>query len=1162
MTAPADDDKKAPAEKTFGAEGETAVRPSALSESFSRPDISNATQTGDGPARASAAAFAPGQIVAERYEIVRFIARGGMGEVYEARDRKLQGTLALKTIRADVAGRAKALERFLREVHIARRVTHPNVCRIFDVDEHHWPAPEGSGETPLPVTFLTMELLGGETLADRLERGRPGREEIQDTVAQLAAGLDAAHALGIVHRDFKSANVMLVPRSGPRGGTRVVITDFGLARGVEGDNPLASISETGVVVGTAAYMAPEQVEGKELTAAADLYALGVVLFEMVTGQRPFTGGSAMSVAVKRLQSAPPSPRLHVADLEPAWESAILRCLERDPADRFASAADLVRALGGMEVAAGSGSATILRKRAERSRMALFGLLALVLVAGAVAFFVWSRPKAPATGASPQAAVPAAPVPQAPRRALAVLAVSNTTGRPGAAWLATAIPEMLGTELGAGDALRLVPANEVFRARKELGLGDDLASVPPEALARLGRNLGADLLGLGSYAQVGTGDSALLRIDLRVVKAATGEVVASSSSTGTEGQIFDLVSRAGAALRQKLGLADVSPAEALQVEASLPANREAARLYSEGLADLRGSDAVAAKDVLEKAVAAEPKHPLPHEALAEAWASLGYEGKAREEARLAAASSASLPPAQRLLITAGLHRAEKDWPKAVESYRSLFSQFPDNLDYGLLLADALTAGGKAKEALVTLADLRKLKAPDAEDPRIDLGEARAQMSLGDRKAQRSAAGQAASKGAARGMRLLEARARLLESVALMEMGEREPARTAADAARSLAEAAGDKSFAARALEQTAHILEGSGDLDGAARLYERALKAHRAMGDQSSVARVLEANARLLRKQGRPRESETLYDEALATFRKIGAKYEAAATLNDLGAKLQIEGNLAGSQKRYEEALSLFGEIGAKEGLAATLTNLGEVLFARGDLKQSQEMHQESLATNREIGDKAGQGYDLYRLGEVSQARGDLKVARERYTEAAALLREAGDRLTLAETNLGLGRLDLAEGQAASAEGVARTSDEVFRAEGAIDRQAAAQVLLADALLAQKKTTEAKASAEQARTLAEKSQERRARWGALRAAARLSAATGSRADQASAVQALDAAAAAAAAAGYVGVNLELRLAAGQIEEAAGHGPQARARLGPVAKEAAAKGFGLIAHQAGG
>src|SRR5262249_37437432 len=164
-----------------------------------------------------------------RYEIVRFIASGGMGEVYEAKDLKLQGTLALKTIRTEMATRVQVLERFLREVNIARRVTHPNVCRIFDVDEHRWPAREGSGPLSVPVTFLTMELLSGETLSDRIARGRPERAEALDIVKQIAGGLDAAHTLGIIHRDFKSANVMLVPAHGGRSGKRVVVTDFGLS---------------------------------------------------------------------------------------------------------------------------------------------------------------------------------------------------------------------------------------------------------------------------------------------------------------------------------------------------------------------------------------------------------------------------------------------------------------------------------------------------------------------------------------------------------------------------------------------------------------------------------------------------------------------------------------------------------------------------------------------------------------------------------------------------------------------------------------------------------------------------------------------------------------------------------------------------------------------
>jgi tetratricopeptide (TPR) repeat protein/tRNA A-37 threonylcarbamoyl transferase component Bud32 len=1153
MTHQPDDEDDAPEDQSV-----------ARSEGFFDRDTHAVTQTRVGTVRPAPAVFQPGQVVAERYEIVRFIAQGGMGEVYAAKDRKLQGTVALKTIRTDVAKRGRALDRFLREVHIARRVTHPNVCRIFDVDEHHWPAPEGPLEAPPPVTFLTMELLGGETLGDRLERGRLERAEAQEVISQVAAGLDAAHALGIVHRDFKSPNVMLVPPAGPRSATRVVITDFGLARGVEGDNPLASISETGLVVGTAAYMAPEQVEGKEVTAAADIYSLGIVIFEMVTGQRPFQGTSAMSVAVKRLQEPPPSPGRYVADLDPLWEAAILRCLERDPADRFASAADLVQAMGGVEVAAGSGTATLRRMRTRRNRTLYTGLSALVLLVGGAALF-WSRATRkppPMPAATPVAAEsPVTAVSRSPRRAIALLSVSNATARPAAAWLATAIPEMLATELGAGEGLRLVPANEVVRARKELGIGEDLARVPALTLARLGRNLGAELLGFGSYALVGAGETALLRVDLRIVTAASGEIVASTSSTGTESQIFDLVSRAGAALREKLGLPAVSAAQALQVEASLPANREAARLYAEGLAHLRGGDAVAARDALEKAVAAEPRHPLPHAALAQAWSALGYEGKALSEAKQAAATSATvaLSAEQSALIEVRLHETGKDWTKAAASYKSLAAQFPDNLDYGLGLAAAQIAAGRSKEALAGI-DALRIRAGPAGDPRLDLAEARVQTALGNNEAARAAAGRAAATGQAQQMRLVEAQARLRESMALQALGDTKGARTAAESARGLAEAAGDPNGTARALEQTARVLEQTGDLDGAGRLFGRALAAHRAIGNLSSVARVLEANARLLRKQGRPRESEALYEEALATFRKIGAKYEAAATLNDLGAKLQIEGNLAGAQKRYQESLALFAEVGDKAGLAATLTNLGEVLFTRGELPESQEMHQESLATNRESGDKAAQGYDLYRLGEVFSARGDLEVARQKYGEAITLLQESGDRLTAAEANLGLARLDLALGKAASAESITRTSEEVFRAEGAIDRQAAAQVLLADALLAQKRTAEAKAAAEQAQMLAEKSRERRARWGAVRAAARVRASLSSSADRAAAVLALDEAAAEAQKAGYFGVKLELLLAAGQVE-AAGHVPTARARLAAVAKEATTKGFLLIARQAG-
>ncbi len=328
--------------------------------------------------------FSPNELVAGRFKIVRFIGQGGMGDVYEAEDLELRERVALKTVRPEIAADEPAIARFKREIQLARRVTHPNVCRIFDVEYHRTTAPEGA------IAFLTMELLPGETLAERLRRvGRLSMAEALPLVSQMAAALAAAHKVGIVHRDFKSANVILVPSK--EEGTHAVVTDFGLARGsVSGDSLTASISGTGGFVGTPAYMAPEQVEGGQISAAADIYALGVVMYEMVTGRQPFVGDTPLSTAVKRLKEAPASPRTHVPDLDPKWESAILRCLERDPADRFVSAMDVVKVLGGEEVAPGKQALEEQKRKAyevrrkQRRWLALVGLTMVVVLASAVA----------------------------------------------------------------------------------------------------------------------------------------------------------------------------------------------------------------------------------------------------------------------------------------------------------------------------------------------------------------------------------------------------------------------------------------------------------------------------------------------------------------------------------------------------------------------------------------------------------------------------------------------------------------------------------------------------------------------------------------------------------------------------------------------------------
>jgi eukaryotic-like serine/threonine-protein kinase len=234
---------------------------------------------------------------------------------------------------------------------LARKVTHPNVCRIFDLFRHK---PEG-GSGQEETVFISMELLQGETLGARLKtNGRMNVGEALPLVRQMASALAAAHATGIVHRDFKPGNVVLV---GTPGRWRAVVTDFGLAlRSVTSDETASLFTGQGLL-GTPAYMSPEQIEGRLATTASDVYALGLVIYEMVAGARPFQGDTPISAALKRLSEAPTPPRKFEPGLSLVWESAILRCLERDPAKRFSNAEEVAKALAGED-------STLLRIRAS------------------------------------------------------------------------------------------------------------------------------------------------------------------------------------------------------------------------------------------------------------------------------------------------------------------------------------------------------------------------------------------------------------------------------------------------------------------------------------------------------------------------------------------------------------------------------------------------------------------------------------------------------------------------------------------------------------------------------------------------------------------------------------------------------------------------------
>jgi hypothetical protein len=313
---------RSPSARRFGSGGAAAPPPQYSTPRIPRPPsapagtLSSSDSIGGGR-------FVPGQIISDRYRIVALAGKGGMGEVYRAEDLKLGQIVAIKFLPDSLSQDAAALARFHAEVRIARTVSHPNVCRMFDIGDM-----DG-------ITFLTMEYVDGEDLSSLVRRiGRLSTDKAAEIARQMCAGLAAAHDKGVIHRDLKPANIML------DGAGKVRITDFGLA-GIA-----ATIQGAEVRAGTPAYMAPEQLAGKGVTIKSDIYSLGLILYEIVTGKRAFDATSLPELMRMREESRVPNPSTLVRDIDPLFERVILRCLATDPVLRPASALQVSAALPG------------------------------------------------------------------------------------------------------------------------------------------------------------------------------------------------------------------------------------------------------------------------------------------------------------------------------------------------------------------------------------------------------------------------------------------------------------------------------------------------------------------------------------------------------------------------------------------------------------------------------------------------------------------------------------------------------------------------------------------------------------------------------------------------------------------------------------------------
>lgn len=1050
-----------------------------------------------------------------------------MGDVWEAEDLELGAVVALKTLRA--ARDERSLERFRREILLARKVTHPNVCRIFDLGRHE----SSSG----PVAFLTMELLPGETLEERIRRDgpRPAAEALR-VLGDVARGLDAAHAAGVVHRDLKSANVMLVPAE--EGGERAVVTDFGLATGRSGGSG-PRLTDVVEIVGTPDYMAPEQVEGGEVGPATDVYALGIVAYEMLSGRLPFEGATPMSRAVARLAVDPlPLAPAGPESVPPAFRAAVARALEREPERRFASASDFVRALS---PESGVDAPTRLLERPvpprRRSRFLPSAVAAGLVAAAAAALLLLRRPDAPGL--------------EAGRRAVAILGFANVSALPETAWLGTALAEMLATELGGAGGLRPLPGESVSRARSELGL-DPTQTFSRETLARLRKGTGAALVVHGTYLDLGSRGGGRVRLDVRLVDATGGELIASFSESGDETSLDAIASRAAARLREALG---VEPSAGRPERRR---DREAARLHAEGLARLRLFDTRGAEPFLRKAAERDPDDPALHAALAEALWRLGRDPEARAAARAALARLAGLPPEERLAAEGKLQEILGDTKRAVEALRELRRLYPDDLEYGLQLASVQAEAGDAKGSLETVATLRKLPPPAGDDVRLDLAEARALWEAESFGPQVEMARRAAKRAADDGLTGVAARALRLVGTGLRGLGKPDEAARAFEEARALFARDKDRAAEARVVRDAAGVFWDRGDLAASRREVEKALAIFREIGDERGLAVALETMAVLEKQQGRPAAARAYLAEARDLYVRQGDEGRRLQAVHTLANILVSEGALDEAALLYREVAAGARARGSDEQAGLAQANLASVLTWRAELAEARASAEAAVASFGRSGSGRSRAAALRTLARVDREEGRLDDAAARLAEAVSADAVPGEPASpgnaVAEADLLLAKGDV-EGSAAA---IVRL-ETVLGADAGPDDAATVDDLRARLALARGRGPEADAAARRAlasaRRAADVEPESIPRLRLL--AARTAAAAGRTAE---AIRELQAVEREARAASLLLVAFDAALARGETEIALGRRAEARTRLAALAAEARGRGALRVASAA--
>ena len=629
-----------------------------------------------------AAGHTRGALFAGRYEILEELGGGGMGTVYRVYDRELEEEIALKLIRPDIASNRETIDRFKNELKLTRKIRHAHVCGMFDLQE------EGG------ALFITMEYVRGEDLSSVMRRmGTLAMGKAISIAHQVAEGLAEAHKLSIIHRDLKPGNIMIDKEGNAK------IMDFGVAR------TLAGVGTTveGAIIGTPEYMSPEQVEGQPADTRSDLYALGVVLFEMVTGQAPFRGDTPFSVAHKHLYEPPPDPRKLNPHIPIELSRIILRLLEKDRERRYQTAAELSVDLAAAQESLPRHERTTAKRLTSISReisvkfrwkkVLWFGLAVIGLCFAAFIIGKSVLHKPPRI------------LPEQ-RLSIAVISFENQTGDAGYDYLREAIPNLLITSLEQSQMMRVTSWERLRDLLKKKGKGDQVV-IDQDLGFELCRMDGVQAIVLGSYVKAGD----TFATDIKVLDVQTKGILKSFSSRGDG--VDSILKRQIDDLSREIAKGFVQPEAVTQVAASPIAeattdSMEAYHHFLRGRDDFEKFYLAESQKSLERAVELDPNFAMAHYYLVRVYDQMGNDEAARQSLAKLQQLGNRVAGKEGLYVQALLaQQVERDGKKAMEMLQKLIADYPNEKRAHLDLGTYYYATGRLEEALTELQQAVKL-----------------------------------------------------------------------------------------------------------------------------------------------------------------------------------------------------------------------------------------------------------------------------------------------------------------------------------------------------------------------------------------------------------------------------------------------------------------------